>query len=120
MANSFRELEERLQLPEVRRAPEEVGKLLAADFVEFGSSGAIYSRQQVIEGLAQEAHMERSVMDFNVRALSDDLALITYRATRRDPTNGQVHHSLRSSIWTLVDGGWQMLFHQGTPTQPLV
>ncbi len=25
-------------------------------------------------------------------------------------------HTLRSSVWKLIDGNWQMAFHQGTPT----
>jgi hypothetical protein len=114
----FRDLEERLLQSATRRSPEEVGSLLAVDFVEFGSSGSVYDRQQVIDGLGQEQPMERSVTAFAVRELSKDTVLVTYRAERRDPLGGREWHSLRSSIWRLTDGGWQMIFHQGTAIPP--
>ena len=49
MIDFFRNLEERLLRTEVRRSPDEAGKLLASDFIEFGSSGAVYSRQQILD-----------------------------------------------------------------------
>ena len=57
MIDLFRKLEERLLQPEVRRSSDEAGKLLAADFIEFGSSGAVYSRQQILDGFAKESPM---------------------------------------------------------------
>ena len=116
MIDFFRDREERLLRPDVRRSPEEAGKLLATDFVEFGSSGTVYNRQQILDGLAKERPMELSATDFSVRALCDRVMLVTYRSVGRDPASGQEWHSLRSSIWKLVDGHWLMSFHQGTPT----
>jgi hypothetical protein len=66
-------LEERLLRAEVRRSPDEAGKLLASDFIEFGSSGAVYSRQQILEALAKESPMELAATDFSVRVLCDDV-----------------------------------------------
>jgi hypothetical protein len=98
--------------------PDETGALLAADFVEFGRSGAVWNRQQTLDGLAQEQPMERSMKDFSARPLSEGVALVTYRSVRRDPVSDREWHSLRNSIWKLTDGRWQMTFHQGTPTRP--
>jgi hypothetical protein len=120
MIDLFRDLEERLLRPEVRRSPDEVGKLLAMDFIEFGSSGAVYNRQQILDGLAKESPMELSVTDFSARALCDGVVLVTYRSIRRDPASGQEWHSIRSSIWKLVDRRWLMSFHQGTPTPQIL
>jgi hypothetical protein len=117
MIDFFRDLEERLLRPEVRRSPDEAGKLLATDFIEFGSSGAVYSRQQILDALAKESPMESSATDFSVRVLCDGVVLVTYRSARNDPASGQELHSLRSSIWKFVDGRWLMSFHQGTPTR---
>jgi hypothetical protein len=117
MIDFFRDLEERLLRAEVRRSPDEAGKLLASDFIEFGSSGAVYSRQQILEALAKESPMELSATDFSVRVLCDDVVLVTYRSARNDPASGQEWHSLRSSIWKFVNGRWLMSFHQGTPTR---
>jgi hypothetical protein len=115
MIDLLRDMEERLLRPEVRRSPEEAGKLIAADFIEFGSSGTVYNRRQILDGLAKESPIELCATDFSVRALCDGVMLVTYRCMGRDPASGQEWHSLRSSIWKLVDGCWLMSFHQGTP-----
>ncbi len=62
--------------------------------------------------------MESSMSEFSARFLSEDVVLVTYRSVRRNPVSSMEWHSLRSSIWKLTDGRWQMTFHQGTPTQP--
>jgi hypothetical protein len=80
MIDFFRDLEERLLRAEVRRSSDEAGKLLASDFTEFGSSGAVYSRQQTLDALAKKSPMELSATDFSVRVLCDDVVLVTYRA----------------------------------------
>src|SRR6185369_8984204 len=115
--SQFRDLEERLFRPEVRRSPEAVAALLAVDFVEFGRSGMAYDRGCVIDSLQREAPVERTISDFSARRLADTVTLVTYRSARQ-VEGGQAVHSLRSSIWKLSDGRWQMVFHQGTPTQP--
>jgi hypothetical protein len=112
----FRQLEERLLHPEVRSSGDQLSRLLADDFIEFGSSGAIYNKQQIIDSLAREQIMERSIADFSVRALADDVVLLTYRSTRRNPATAEQWYSFRSSFWKLNDARWQMIFHQGTPT----
>jgi hypothetical protein len=45
------QLEEHLLQPEVRHSRDELEKLLADEFVEFGSAGRIYNRQSIIEEL---------------------------------------------------------------------
>ena len=45
----FRELEERLLQPDVRSSAEEIAKLLADEFIEFGSSGRVFNKHHVIE-----------------------------------------------------------------------
>ena len=117
MLDPFRDLEEKLLRQETRNSPGEVATLLHPDFFEFGQSGTVWNRQQTIDRLAQEHPMERSLTDLSVRSLAADLTLVTYRAVGRDPAGGNEWHSLRSSVWKLTDGRWQMIFHQGTPTR---
>ena len=117
MLDLFRDLEEKLLRQETRNSPGEVATLLHPDFFEFGQSGTVWSRQQAIDGLAQEHPMERSLTDLSVRSLAADVTLVTYRAAGRDLASGNEWHSLRSSIWKLTDGRWQIIFHQGTPTR---
>ena len=112
----LRHLEERLLQPEVRRSAEEVAALLADDFVEFGSSGRIYDKRQVVEGLQAESGDpgRLSLTDFKAVFLAPGAALATYRALRHDESGAPAASSLRSSIWKLADGRWRMVFHQGT------
>jgi hypothetical protein len=105
----FRDLETRLLDPAVRASREAVSRLLAEDFVEFASTGVVYDRAGILAALAAEAIAgapQRRLRDLTVRELSPDAVLVTYRAER----------SLRSSVWRRSGGGWQMLFHQGTPS----
>ena len=118
MRDLFLDLEERLLRQDVRHSPDEAAALLAPDFFEFGRSGFVWNRQQTIDGLAGEPAMDRLVTDFDARSLSETVVLVTYRSVRRDPGSGREWHSLRSSIWRLLNGHWQMAFHQGTPTKP--
>ena len=116
MLDLFRDLEEKLLRQETRNSPGEVATLLHPDFFEFGQSGAVWNRQH-IDRLAQEHPMESSLTDLSVRSLAADVTLVTYCAVARYPASGNEWHSLRSSVWKLTDGRWQMIFHQGTPTQ---
>lgn len=119
-AETLRQLEQRLLQPEVRGSAEEVTGLLDDDFTEFGSSGAVYEKSEIIEALQNESEtrpVERSVQDLRVRQLGPDFALVTYRILRRDRSDKSVRKTLRSSIWRLSAGRWRMLFHQGTISQ---
>lgn len=111
-------LEERLLTSELRSSPNEVGDLLADDFVEFGRSGQTYDKRQTVEALAGEVESheqaERTASHFHINELADGVALLTCRSTRR--VAGNASYSLRSSIWAWREGRWQMVFHQGTPT----
>jgi hypothetical protein len=49
----LRGLEEELLKPEVRRSADRLSHLLADEFVEFGSSGRIFDKRQIIESLKQ-------------------------------------------------------------------
>jgi hypothetical protein len=115
------ELEKKLQRPEIRSSPEEVAGLLADEFFEFGASGSVWTRKQVIKRLPLEqktrpAH-EVICNDVSVHWLAEGVALVTYRGTWRIPSEAKESHSLRSSIWKLTNGQWRIAFHQGTPTR---
>jgi hypothetical protein len=108
--------EERLR-PEVRRCPEKMAALLADDFLEFGRSGRIYDKVNILETVAQQCDGRLSLSQFSAKALAPSVALVTYWGTLRD-TNGKERHALRSSIWTRTEKGWRLVFHQGTPMAP--
>jgi hypothetical protein len=111
----IRQLEERLLQPEIRKSADEVAPLLAEEFTEFGSSGRVFNKQQIIQSLQGESPVARSLTDFKTLVLAPGVVLATYRAIRHGPSEEQSTSSLRSSIWKWIDGRWQMIFHQGTP-----
>ena len=121
LLDTLRQLEERLLAPEVRASREATDALLADDFVEFGSSGAVYDKASMLAALQEEraegAQIERHTSEWNVRALSADAALLTYRVESREAPEGRWSASLRSSIWSRTGAEWRMVFHQGTATR---
>jgi hypothetical protein len=114
LANELRRKEEALLDPAVRKDREQVGSLLAEDFLEFGSSGRVWTRDQIFDLLATETYAPFAIEDFNCALLSNDIALVTYRAMRSDARSGDQSSSLRSSIWIRKQHSWQLRFHQGT------
>jgi hypothetical protein len=117
-AQLLRRLEEHLLQADVRRSPAAVGDLLSDEFVEFGSSGRIFDKQQIITALRGEpTTSQRSVLDFRTTLLAPGVVLATYRLVRTDNDGEVWTHSLRSSIWKLVGERWQMVFHQGTASR---
>jgi hypothetical protein len=115
-AATLKRLERRLQLPSVRTSRAQLDLLLADEFVEFGSSGAVFDKSAIIEDLLADPANNRpryaTMKSVKVIWLADGVALVTYRATR---SNSHTIRSNRSSIWKRIDRRWQMVFHQGTP-----
>ncbi len=116
IANQLRRAEGALLDPAVRSDRARVAELLADDFVEFGSSGRIWTRDEILDLLSGETLAPIHMMDFQCALLAEDVALVTYRASRTDARTGIQTSSVRSSIWTKGPGGWRLRFHQGTRT----
>jgi len=109
-------LERSLLDPEIRTDRDRVADLLSDDFVEFGSSGRVWTKATTIADLAvgdASASPTRTVTDLRVCLLAEAAALVTYAVSRQSPGEAEVK-TLRSSIWTREEGKWRMLFHQGT------
>jgi glyoxylase I family protein len=120
MVNSSQELaahlfhlEQQLLQHTTRRDATALTSLLAQDFREFGGSGRVYTRQQIIDQLAAESPRTITLSDPLCQQLAEDIALLTYRST--GTTAKAASHALRSSLWAYRDNRWQMIFHQGTP-----
>jgi hypothetical protein len=112
----LRRCEEALLDAAVRRDRARAAAFLAEDFQEFGSTGRVWSREQVLELLATEEYEAPTMEDVNCKLIAEDVALVTYRTVRADPQSGRVSAALRSSLWTRECGDWRMRFHQGTKT----
>jgi hypothetical protein len=106
-------LEQQLLQPSTRRDITALTSLLAENFREFGSSGRIYNRQQIIDLLTSESPHHITVSNPLCQLLAEDTALVTYNSTRIIALKA-ASHALRSSLWVRRNGNWQMVFHQGT------
>lgn len=103
------ELEKQLHLPKTRSDKQELMKLLAPDFFEFGSSGKKWSREDIVERLPFERDQYQiQSSDYKATFLAAGVVLVTYISKRNEESY------LRSSIWREIDNNWQMVFHQGT------
>ncbi|NRB11436.1 MAG: hypothetical protein HRU35_07515, partial [Rickettsiaceae bacterium] len=84
----------------------QLDKLIAADFIEFGSSGKIYYKKDSKQ--LSEISPNSKITDFAIKKLSSTVILATYKII----INNLV--TLRSSIWQKNNNNWQIIFHQGT------
>lgn len=115
-------LEVRLHDPQVRSDAGQLQALLHEDFLEFGRSGGVHDKADSVGSLGAAVQPQpplQLVADgFALARLGPDSALLTYRSASvaEDGTAGR--HTLRSSVWLRTALGWQMRFHQGTPTAP--
>jgi hypothetical protein len=105
-------LEEKLLQRETRTSPEKLKELLDEEFLEFGSSGHVWVRDDCL-GDGGVGVVKMTIHDFEVRELAPDVVLATFRVFDEH----RVIYTLRSSIWKKDQGNWKMTFHQGTLTK---
>ena len=109
--NNFNEielLEKKLLVSATRKSINTLDELLADDFKEFGKSGLVYNKQDILSRLPNEEPKEFNAKYFEVKLLGDTAYLINFRTLESSV------EVLRSSIWKSIDGHLQMVFHQGT------
>jgi hypothetical protein len=113
--NFLFDLERQLHSFETRSNEQKIASLLGQNFFEFGSSGKIWSRKDILERLpTEDQNIQIESSDYRASQLSDEVVLITY-VSKRVSTDVPVMEFLRSSLWRKNSSGWQMEFHQGTP-----
>lgn len=105
-------LEHKLHQPESRSDTEILDKLLDDSFVEFGASGKVFTKREIISSLVNDPELNVIVEDEKVRCIENNVFLVTYRT--RNMALGVRRASNRSSIWKKTNEGWKMVFHQGT------
>lgn len=110
----IQQLEERLLQQATRQESSILQALLADDFVEFGVSGGAWNKGEVIDALKNEPFLARTISEFQIRMLAQDVVLATYRCCGHTASGMIDTTSLRSSIWRRHAQRWQMVFHQGT------
>ncbi|AYA75741.1 DUF4440 domain-containing protein [Bacillus sp. Y1] len=106
----LRQLEESHINLDIRRSKEKLDEILADDFFEIGSSGTMFTKKEcLVTGVVLT---EMTLHNYEIHPLANDVVLSTYFI--KDTTRNR--NTLRSSIWKLIDGRWQLYFHQGTIT----
>ena len=108
-------LEHELLRPDTRKSSARLNELIADDFLEIGSSGKRYSKQDAISSLQSLPESKYSLNDFTVKEISPVFVFTIYRVETVELKSGTKRVSLRSSLWKNINGKWQILFHQGTP-----
>lgn len=105
-------LEEELWREETRFDRARMEELLAADFMEFGRSGRVYSRADTLAVPRRPIDIVLPLPEFRARLLAPDVVQITYNSVVR--YDREIERGRRSSIWTRGPAGRQLRFHQGT------
>jgi len=117
LLETLRRLELETHQPQVRSDRAALGRLLHPGFFEIGRSGGLYSRDAVLmEFSAQPPSYRVCSQDFQIQLLTEGLALLTYRSAHVADDGTLERHTLRASLWQSTGQGWQLRFHQGTPT----
>jgi DNA-binding MarR family transcriptional regulator len=107
----LRALEESMWRAETRFDAAHMERVLSADFFEFGRSGRVYTRAEIIAMKGGAIPVIFPLREFKITAIDRQVALVTYVSEVR--RNG-VERGNRSSLWRKTPAGWEMRFHQGT------
>jgi hypothetical protein len=95
------------------RSLDDFARGTAPDFWEVGASGRRYSRDFILELREHEALVDADeagwkATGFGLRQLGADCYLLTYTLDQ----GGRV--TRRATIWEQTQGGWRIVYHQGT------
>jgi hypothetical protein len=99
--------------PELGTTRRDFEGMTAGDFWEIGASGRRYSREYVLNVLADRHSGSEpadiwSTTDFHCRQLAGEVYLLTYTLFQGART------TRRATIWEKAPDGWRAVFHQGT------
>lgn len=109
-------LEKELHDSSVRKNGKRLSQLLHDSFTEIGRSGVLFDKAHIMSALSSEAAHNVWSQDYVVQKIDDELVLLTYRSAWVDTDQTLSRFSRRASLWQLTGLGWQMIYHQGTPT----
>ncbi len=107
----LRGLEESFWRSETRYDLAHQERFFAPDCFEFGRSGRVYSRAEMIRTEAQDIRAKLPLQSFQVRSLDQSTVQVTYIS---EAQYEELEKANRTSIWSKTEDGWQMRFHQGT------
>ena len=84
---------------------------ICLDFFEYGKSGTIHGRENIINFLLNlQKNRDILISQFSATKLSENIIIEHYISY--DKTEKQ--YALRTSIWKKEGNAWKIFFHQGT------
>lgn len=90
----------------------------APDFFEFGRSGRTCTRSELLFSPEDQKDIDATLHNLTTRALSDDIAHVTYVSEVRRPE--ATEWANRSSLWDRSTGAWQLRFPEGAAREATV
>ena len=110
-------LEESLWIPETRFDQKYMDDLLTPDFFEFGRSGKIYNREQILSPRPQPINTTFPLKNLKIELITPEIVQITYVS---EVMYEELEIGNRSSIWIKTLTGWKLRFHQGTAVEATI
>ena len=115
--DELRPLEPIFHTPDFGLDPADAARRTAPDDWEVGASGRRYSRDFILQTLADNPPANAATLRWRatghaLRQLSPDTYLLTYSLRQ------EARLTRRSTLWQRTSTGWQILYHQGTPVSP--
>ena len=96
----------------IRNNKVELKKLLSEKFIEYGSSGSIYTYNETINSLSNvDNEIKFKMIKIETKRLSENIILVLYTIEIDNIVSN------RSSIWQKENDEWKIIFHQGTKTK---
>ena len=95
---------------------EQVKKLVSTDLIAVYPDG-IYTFDMRLSSMSRMTMKSFSLGNFNVSMLSNDIAMISYKA-KVENTDGSANELNCGTVWKMQNGEWEAVFHSDMPAQP--
>jgi Domain of unknown function (DUF4440) len=84
----------------------------------FPDPAGVLVKDEIASSLEQAARWSKvNLEEHRLLQLSDDAALVTYKATARRPGRSEPYVARASSAYVRDGGAWKLAFHQQTPVR---
>ena len=118
-AEALRALEVALARRDEAAIPGGYEAVLHDSLVEFGSSGRVWTRDEILEALHSGPRVDAVTIErFDAHVVRPGVFLVMYETTQTDPVTGLSSRQRRSSLWMREGDGFVLRFHQSTPIAP--
>ncbi|MCP5375406.1 MAG: DUF4440 domain-containing protein [Rickettsiaceae bacterium] len=115
LTDTIKKLELSLLKPEVRSSKDMLDKLIADDFIEFGTSGNKYTKKDILDRLPNSPEDARyQASDFSIEMSPENFVVVKFK-TKKIINKKETIFSSRVSYWRKTDLGWQIFYHKSTP-----